>query len=117
MVLNELNTHVMLEKVLSEVGWDEVKPILTGRLLRGPKPTDHDLFRCDGAATSAVRLLSFVPPCHTNTRACESSTLLVFCISLPIPRQELRAKSNRFYVTEHQHIVHVKHLIVKNAHR
>lgn len=103
--------------MLSEVGWDEVKLILTGRLLRGPKPTDHDLFRCDGAATSAVRLLSFVPPCHTNTRACESSRLLVLCISLAIPQQELRAKSNCFYVTEHQHIVCVKHLTAKNAHR
>lgn len=40
----------------------EVNLILTGRLLHGPKPTDHDLFHCDGAATSAVRLLSFVPP-------------------------------------------------------
>lgn len=55
--------------MLSEMGWDEVKLILTGRLLRGPKPTDHDLFRCDGAATSAVRLLSFVPPCHHKRKS------------------------------------------------
>lgn len=40
--------------------------ILTGRPPHGPKPIDHDLFRCGEVATSAIKLLSSVPPWVTE---------------------------------------------------
>ena len=42
--------------------WDVMYQILTARPPHGPKPIDHDLFHCGVAATSAIKLLSSVPP-------------------------------------------------------
>ena len=42
--------------------------ILTARPPHGPKPIDHDLFHCGVAATSAIKLLSSVPPQVTDKK-------------------------------------------------